>query len=108
VTAPAGVKRLETFSFLPPLTAAETAAQVDRILERGLVPAIEHTAEPGPRNVYWSMWKLPLFEARTSEEVLSEVEACVAAHPADYVKLIGYDPKRQGQVASFVVRRPDD
>ena len=70
------------------------------------MPAIEYTTDPGPRNVYWSMWKLPLFDARTADEVLAEVDACAAAHPEAYVKLIGYDPKRQGQVASFVVRRP--
>lgn len=106
MTTSTDTQRLETFSFLPPLTDAEIAVQVDRILERGLVPAIEHTADPGPRNIYWSMWRLPLFDARTADEVLSEVDACSAAHPEHYVKLIGYDPKRQGQVASFVVRRP--
>ena len=106
MTAPAATRRLETFSFLAPLTDEETALQIDNILKQGLVPAIEHTSAPGPRSVYWSMWKLPLFEVRTAGEVLSEIEACAAAHPQDYVKLIGYDPKRQGQVASFVVRRP--
>jgi ribulose-bisphosphate carboxylase small chain len=106
VTA-AGTRRLETFSFLAPLTDEEIALQIAGILEHALVPAIEHAADPGPRSVYWSMWKLPLFDARTAGDVLSEIEACAAANPQDYVKLIGYDPKRQGQVASFVVRRPN-
>ncbi len=52
------------------------------------------------------MWKLPLFEARTGQEVLAEIEACLQAHPDSFVKLNGYDPKRQGQAASFVVHRP--
>jgi ribulose-bisphosphate carboxylase small chain len=99
-------RRLETFSYLPPLTDEQVTAQTGSILERGLIPAIEHTTEPGPRNTYWSLWKLPLFDARTPEAVLAEVEACARANPHAYVRLSGYDPKRQGQVASFVIRRP--
>jgi ribulose-bisphosphate carboxylase small chain len=101
-----GGMRLETFSFLPPLTEEQLLRQIGYILDRGLIPAVEHTSEPGPRNVYWSMWGLPLFGTRTVEEVLATVNACAAACPADLVRLIGYDPRRQGQVASFVVRRP--
>jgi ribulose-bisphosphate carboxylase small chain len=52
------------------------------------------------------MWKLPLFEVGTSQEVVAEIEACVRAHPGSFVELNGYDPKRQGQAASFVVHRP--
>ncbi|HYN18971.1 MAG TPA: ribulose bisphosphate carboxylase small subunit [Actinomycetes bacterium] len=99
-------RRLGTFSYLPPLSQDEIAAQVAHILASGLIPAIEHTTHPGPRDPFWSMWKLPLFGARTSQDVLAEIEACVKAHPDSFVKLNGYDPKRQSQVASFVVRRP--
>ena len=70
------------------------------------MPAVEYTHEPWARGVYWSMWGLPMFEVRTAEEVVSEIAACAKANPAGYVKLIGYDPRRQGQVASFVVHRP--
>ena len=98
--------RLETFSYLPPLTDEQIAAQTGSILERGLIPAIDHTTDPGPRNRYWSLWRLPLFDRPTPEEVLAEVEACARANPDAYVRLTGYDPKRGGQVAGFVVRRP--
>jgi ribulose-bisphosphate carboxylase small chain len=97
---------LETFSFLPPMTEDAVARQVASILRRGLVPAIEHTEAPSSRDVYWSMWKLPLFAVESPDEVLAEVSACAEAHPQSYVKLIGYDPRQQGQVVSFVVRRP--
>lgn len=101
-----GARGLETFSYLPPLTDEQIAAQAGSILKRGLIPAIEHTTDPGPRNTYWSLWKLPLFDARTPEAVLAEVEACALANPDAYVRLNGYDPKRGGQVASFLIRRP--
>jgi len=99
-------RRLETFSYLPPLTDGQIAAQTGWILKRGLIPAIAHTPDPGPRNTYWSLWKLPLFDARTPEAVLAEVDACARVNPNAYVRLSGYDPKHGGQVASFVVRRP--
>ena len=99
-------RRLGTFSYLPPLTDEQITAQTGSILKRGSIPAIEHTTDPGPRNTYWSLWKLPLFDARTPEAVLAEVEACARANPDAYIRLNGYDPKRQGQVASFLVRRP--
>jgi len=99
-------RRFETFSFLPPLTEEEIAAQVRHILDRGLIPAIEYTTDPRSRNVFWSMWKLPLFDSRTVEDVVSEVEACAEDHPDSYVKLVGYDRRKQGQVVAFVMRRP--
>jgi ribulose-bisphosphate carboxylase small chain len=92
--------------FLPPLTEQEVAAQVRSILDRGLIPAIEHTSDPDPRHVYWSIWKLPLFDARTVQDVMQEVEGCAEAHPDSHVKLVGYDPRRQGQAIAFVVRHP--
>jgi ribulose-bisphosphate carboxylase small chain len=106
MTEAATAKRYETFSYLPPLTRDQIVKQVDHILGHGLIPAIEHTTRPDPRDSFWSMWKLPLFEARTGQEVLAEIEACLQAHPDSFVKLNGYDPKRQGQAASFVVHRP--
>ena len=106
MTGTASTRRLETFSYLPPLSDDELASQVCSDLQRGLVPAIDTTADPGPRTVYWSMWNLPMFDARTADEVMAEVDACAHAHPEAFVKLTGYDAKRQGQVASFVVRRP--
>lgn len=102
----ASARRLGTFSYLPPLTDGQIAAQTGSILKRGLIPTIEHTADPGPRNTYWSLWKLPLFDARAPGPVIAEVEACARANPDAYVRLSGYDPKRGGRVASFVVRRP--
>ncbi|HYX87096.1 MAG TPA: ribulose bisphosphate carboxylase small subunit [Gaiellales bacterium] len=97
----------ETFSYLPPLAEEEVRAQVADLTRRGLIPAIEYTARPTARDSYWRLWKLP-FVHRPSDpaEVLREVDACAAANPAAHVKLVGYDSVRQGQVVSFIVRRP--
>lgn len=98
--------RLETFSYLPELSADELEAQVDSILERGLVVAIEHAPAVDPRDHYWHLWKLPLFDVDDSNVVHDAIDDCVRAHPGEYVRVNGYDSLRQGQVASFVVHRP--
>jgi ribulose-bisphosphate carboxylase small chain len=98
--------KLETFSYLPSLTTSQVLRQVQYLLQQGLVPAVEYIEQPAPRDHYWTMWKLPLFEARAAEDVVAEIEACTTAHPRSYIKLIGYDRRRQTQAVSFVVHRP--
>jgi ribulose-bisphosphate carboxylase small chain len=98
--------KLETFSYLPELSANELDAQIDSILERGLVVAIEHTREIDPRDHYWTLWKLPLFDVDDPARVHDAIDECIRANANDYVRVNGYDSRRQGQVASFVVHRP--
>jgi ribulose-bisphosphate carboxylase small chain len=98
--------RLETFSYLPPLSDAEVEAQIRSILDRGLVVGIEHTERPDPYDHYWTLWKLPLFGVVDPAVVLAELEECGRAHPRSYIRVNGYDAVLQGQVVSFVVRRP--
>lgn len=96
--------RLETFSYLPPFTEAELVRQVEHLLAQGLVPMIEHAGEP--RDRLWTMWKLPLLASPGPPEVIAELHACATAHPDSYVRLIGYDGRRQQQVVAFVACRP--
>lgn len=98
--------RLETFSYLPELDEAAVAAQVRSIVARGLVVGLEYTRTPGPYDLYWTLWKLPLFGIDDPEVVLAELAECCNALPDAYVRVSGYDPLRQGQVVSFVVQRP--
>ena len=98
--------RLETFSYLPQLGEAEIEAQIRSVLDRGLVVAIEYTHDPSPHDHYWTLWKLPLFGIADPAVVLAELEECRAAHPDAYIRLNGYDRRRQGQVLAFVVQRP--
>jgi ribulose-bisphosphate carboxylase small chain len=98
--------KLETFSYLPPLSTQQVVRQLHYLLRQRLVPAIEYVDRPSARDHYWTMWKLPLFEARAAEEVLAEIEACKAANARSYIKLIGYDRRKQTQAISFVVHRP--
>ena len=99
-----------TFSFLPDFTDEQIAAQIRYSLEHGWAMSVEHTDDPHPRNPYWEMWGLPMFDLGDdqSEVVLREVRACREEHPDSYVKLIAYDAThgRQTTALSFIVGRP--
>lgn len=56
-------RRFETLSYLPPLTDAQIAKQIQYILDKGFIPAVEFDETSDPKVYYWTMWKLPLFKA---------------------------------------------
>jgi ribulose-bisphosphate carboxylase small chain len=93
-------------TYLPPLDEGQVATQIQHLLDQGLIPAVEYAHQPGPRDHYWSMWKLPLFGARAAAGVQAEIGACAAAHPDCLIKLIGYDAHRQTRTLSLLVRQP--
>jgi ribulose-bisphosphate carboxylase small chain len=99
-----------TFSFLPDLTDEEIAAQICYCLHHGWAMSVEYTDDPHPRNSYWEMWGVPMFDLgqHDSEVVLREVRACREAYPDHYVKLIAYDSSlgRQSTMLSIIVGRP--
>ena len=99
-----------TFSFLPDLTDEQIEAQIKYALEHGWAISLEYTDDPHPRNSYWEMWGLPLFDTKVedSENILREVRAAREAFPESYIKLIAYDPTytRQTTALAFMVNRP--
>jgi len=99
-----------TFSYLPDLTEDEIKAQVQYALDQGWPISVEFTDDPHPRNVYWEMWGLPMFDLTDAAAILLEVNACRAAYPNHYVKVNAYDASlgRQTTALSFIVQRPED
>jgi ribulose-bisphosphate carboxylase small chain len=97
-----------TFSFLPDLTDAEISAQIDYALRQGWAIAVEHTDEPHPRNVYWEMWGMPMFDLKDAAGALFEVNACRKAFPGHYIKVNAFDSTQgwESTRLSFVVNRP--
>jgi ribulose-bisphosphate carboxylase small chain len=96
------------FSFLPPLTDDEIRAQVDYAISKGWAVSIEWTDDPHPRNVYWNMWELPMFEIKDGAAVLYELQACRKACANTYIKVNAFDNTRgvESMVMSFIVSRP--
>ncbi|MFC7220153.1 ribulose bisphosphate carboxylase small subunit [Streptomyces polyrhachis] len=100
--------RYGTFSYLPDLTDEEIAAQVRYALDRGWPVSIEYTDDPHPRNIYWDMWGLPLFDLAEPDGVLAQINECRATYPQHYVRVLAYDATlgRQSTAMSFLVQRP--
>jgi ribulose-bisphosphate carboxylase small chain len=98
-----------TFSYLPDFTDEEISAQARYCVEKGWAVSIEYTDDPHPRNAYWEMWGLPMFDLNDPAVVLREINQCRATFPRHYVKLNGYDRTkgRQTTMLSFVVHRPE-
>ena len=97
-----------TFSYLPDLTDEEITQQIAYCLENDWPLSVEFTDDPHPRNTYWEMWGLPMFDLRDPAGVLLEVNACRKANPNVYIRLIAYDASlgRQTTALSFIVQRP--
>ncbi|RAJ68781.1 ribulose-bisphosphate carboxylase small chain [Streptomyces sp. Amel2xB2] len=97
-----------TFSYLPDLTDEEIGAQVAYALSKGWPVSVEHTDDPHPRNVYWEMWGLPMFDLAEPDGVLAQIDECRATHPGRYVRVQAYDASlgRQSTALSFLVQRP--
>jgi ribulose-bisphosphate carboxylase small chain len=98
-----------TFSFLPDLTDEQIKAQIEYALEQGWAVNVEYTDDPHPRNTYWEMWGLPMFDLRDPVGVMEEVQACREAHPNHYVRVSAFDSTRGWETVrlSFIVNRPE-
>ena len=96
------------FSYLPDLTDGEIAAQVRYALDHGWPVSIEHSDDPHPRNVYWEMWGLPMFDLTEPDGVMREIDDCRNTFPDHYVRVLAYDARlgRQTTALSFLVQRP--
>jgi ribulose-bisphosphate carboxylase small chain len=96
------------FSFLPDLTDAQIAAQVEYALAQGWAVSLEFTDNPHPRNTYWDMWGMPMFDLRDAAGVMSELKACREAHRDCYVRLSAFDSTRGWETVrlAFIAHRP--
>ncbi len=96
------------FSFLPDLTDEQITKQIQYALTKNWAISVEYTDDPHPRNNYWEMWGLPLFDIKDPAAILFEVNMARKAKPNYYVKLCCFDNTRgvESCVLSFIVQRP--
>lgn len=97
-----------TFSFLPDLTDEQISKQVEYALEQGWALAVEYTDDPHPRNTYWEMFGMPMFDIRDAAGVMTEINACRKTFPEHYIKVNAFDATRGRESVrlSFIVGRP--
>lgn len=96
------------FSLVPDLTDDQIRKQIEYSIRRGFAVSIEYTDDPHPRNCYWEMWGLPLFNVADASTIMYELAECRKAHPNMYIKINGFNNERgvESTGISFIVQRP--
>jgi ribulose-bisphosphate carboxylase small chain len=96
------------FSYLPELTDAEISMQIDYGLKKGYAWSVEYTDDPHPRNTYWEMFGMPMFDLHDAAGVMLELTNCRKTFPQHYIRLMAFDSTRGVEtiVMSFIVNRP--
>jgi ribulose-bisphosphate carboxylase small chain len=97
-----------TFSLLPDLTDEQIKRQIAYCIKMSFAVGIEWTDDPHPRNCYWEMWGLPLFDVADVSTILYEINECRKAYPNCYVKINAFNNERgvESTALSFLVQRP--
>jgi ribulose-bisphosphate carboxylase small chain len=108
LTNPTGKITQGQFSFLPELTDAEIGLQIQYGLNKGYAWSVEYTDDVHPRNTYWDMYGMPMFDLHDPAGVLMEVNNCRKSFPNHYIRLMAFDSTRgvESVAMSFIVHRP--
>jgi ribulose-bisphosphate carboxylase small chain len=99
-----------TFSFLPDLTDQQIESQVRYCLNNGWAVNLEHTDDPHPRDTYWELWGLPMFDLKDPAGVMYELNECRKVFGDRYIRLTAFDASHGWESVrlSFIVNRPKD
>ena len=108
MTNPTGRLTQGQFSFLPDLTDAEITLQIEYGLRKGYAWSVEYTDDPHPRNTYWEMYGMPMFDLADAAGVMLELQACRKTFPNHYIRMMAFDSTRGVETIamSFMVNRP--
>ena len=98
------------FSFLPDLSNDQIKKQIEYAVKKNWAISIEWTDDPHPRNTYWELWGLPLFDIKDASAVIYELTECRRVNPEGYIKINAFDSTigTESCVMSFIVQRPKE
>jgi len=96
------------FSFLPDLTDEEITLQIKYALQNNWAVNIEYTDDPHPRNTYWEMYGMPMFDLKDPAGILMEINECRKTFPSYYIRVTAFDSTRGWETPrmSYIVNRP--
>ena len=96
------------FSFLPDLTDEQISAQVKYALKNGWAVSVEYTDDPHPRNTYWEMFGMPMFDLKDPAGILMEINNCRKTFPNHYIRVTAFNSARgvESPTMSYLVNRP--
>ncbi len=96
------------FSFLPDLTDEQITLQIKYALSNGWAVNVEYTDDPHPRNTYWEMFGMPMFDLKDPAGILMEINNCRKTFPNYYIRVTAFDSSRgvESPKMSYLVNRP--
>lgn len=86
--------------------SSETISQVRSLLSQGYKIGTEHANKRRFRTKSWQSCS-PINSTRESE-VIAALEACLAEHQGEYVRLLGIDSQAKRRVLQTIIQRPGD
>jgi len=97
------------FSFLPDLTDTQIEKQVHYAMRKGWAINIEWTDDPHPRNSYWELWGLPLFDITDTASVMYELANAREECADGYIRINAFDASYgvESCSMSFLANRPN-
>lgn len=95
---------------MPDLTDDEVVKQIEYCLGNDWAINVEYSDDPHPRNIYWELWGLPMFDIKDAAAVMLELKECRKAFPDRYIKINAFDSSRGRETTalSFIVNRPSN
>ena len=84
--------------------SSEAAQQVRQLLHQGYRIGVEHADSRRYRSGVWQT--CPPIESTGEREVLTTLEACLAEHSGEYVRMFGIDPNAKRRLASITIQKP--
>ena len=96
------------FSFLPDLTDPQIEKQINYAIGKGWAMNVEWTDDPHPRNSYWELWGLPLFDIKDAASVMFELAEARKSCSNGYIRINAFDASygTESCAMSFIVTRP--
>ena len=96
------------FSFLPDLTDEQISAQIKYALKNGWAVSVEYTDDPHPRNTYWEMFGMPMFDLKDPAGIMLEINNCRKTFPNHYIRVTAFNSIRgvESPTMSYLVNRP--
>lgn len=96
------------FSFLPDLSDPQILAQIKYALKNNWAVNVEYTDDPHPRNTYWEMFGMPMFDLKDPAGILMEINECRKTFPNHYIRVTAFDSTQGWETPrmSYLVNRP--
>ncbi|SMN11498.1 Ribulose bisphosphate carboxylase small chain [uncultured Candidatus Thioglobus sp.] len=98
------------FSFLPDMTDEQISMQLKYALDNKWAVNIEYTDDPHPRNTYWEMYGMPMFDMTDPAGILMEINECRKTFANCYIRVMASDATRgtESVKMSYIVNRPSN